>query len=108
MVSSFFLLGLKSILIVGVTLCNTSAVMQLAVQCNLMALSLVTLCSLRVSDLCPDCHSGGKLGDQSPQVVTSVPSLTTGTSINIPVFAGAGKTFHYAYFCSDPEPLKIA
>ena len=60
------------------------------------------------SDLCPDCHSGGKRGDQSPQVVTIVPSLTTGASINIPMFARAGKTFHYAYFCTDPEPLKIA
>ena len=79
-----------------------------AVQSHCQALSLVTLCCLRVSDLCPDCHSGGKPEDQSPQVVTSVPSLTTGTSINIPVFAGAGKIFHYAYFCSDPEPLKIA
>ena len=94
-------------MIVGVTLCNTSAVMQLAVQCNLIA----RLCHLSLpalSDLCPDCHSGGKVGDQSPQVVTTVPPLTPRTSINIPVFAGAGKTFHYAYFCSDPEPLKIA
>ena len=94
-------------MIVGVTLCNISAVMQLVVHSNLIA----RLCHLSLSafsDLCPDCHSGGKRGDQSPQVVTIVPSLTTGASINIPVFAGAGKTFHYAYFCTDPEPLKIA
>ena len=50
-----FWLSLKSIPIVGVTLCNTSAVMQFAVQCNLIA----RLCHLSLpalSDLCPDCQ----------------------------------------------------
>ena len=89
--------SLKSILIVGVMLCNLSAVMQRAVHCNLIArvcqLSLPALSDLWL-------WQTGKRGDQSPQVVTIVPSLTTGSVSLGPLSTfPCLPAFHNAYPC---------